>query len=323
MTQLGELAGKKILIFGDVGIDEYVRGEVVRISPEAPVPVVEVQSVHKKLGLSANVAANVQSLGGEALLVSLVGNDTAAATLKTLLEKQKISTEHLLTDPHRATTTKLRVMSGHHHIVRVDFENKAPVEDSLLSSYQEKLRDAVISSDCIIIQDYAKGLVSEQACQMVIGFGKKYGKKVIVDPYRSTPLHFYRGAEFMTPNRDEAFDLAKQIAKPKIWKDVDAIGFELMSALQAPQMVITLGAEGMKIFKDQESFHLPTFARSVFDVTGAGDTVVAAFALGVAAGWDIQSSGVLANLAAGVVVGQVGAVACTVDELRDYVNSVF
>lgn len=323
MTQLGELTGKKILVFGDVGIDEYVRGDVVRISPEAPVPVVEVQSSSKKLGLSANVAANVQGLGGEALLVSLVGDDSAAFTLKSLLKSQNISTDYLLTDPSRSTTTKLRVMSGHHHIVRVDFENKAPVQESLLSTYNTKITDAVIACDCIIIQDYSKGLVSELSCQMIISLAKKYGKKVIVDPYRTTPLHYYKGAEFMTPNRDEAFDLAKQIAKPKIWQNVDAIGFELMAALNSPQMVITLGPEGMKIFSGKEAFHLPTFARSVFDVTGAGDTVVAAFALGLAAGWDIQTSGVLANLAAGVVVGQVGAVACTTDDLRTYVKSVF
>ena len=125
----------------------------------------------------------------------------------------------------------------------------------------------------------------------------------------------------MTPNRDEAFELAKQIPKPEIWQDVDQIGPELMKQTQSPKMVITLGPEGVKVFESDEVYHLPTFARKVFDVTGAGDTVIAAFSLGVAAGWDLKESAFLANMAAGVVVGQVGAVACSIDDLKDYLEN--
>jgi D-glycero-beta-D-manno-heptose-7-phosphate kinase len=317
MNKLDDLKGKKIVIFGDVGIDEYVQGDVLRISPEAPVPVVEVTNSEQKLGLSANVAANVKSLGGEAYLISLVGNDETSIRLKSIMMEQGITTEFLMTDPQRSTTKKLRVMTGHHHIVRVDFENKSPMTLEFLSLHLDNIEKTIKNSDCVIIQDYAKGLVSEDACQKIIQISKKYNKKVIVDPYRSTPLSFYKGASFMTPNRDEAFELAKQIPKPKIWKDVDAIGRELMSELDSPNMVITLGSEGMKIFNENETIKLPTFAQKVFDVTGAGDTVIAAFALGVAANWDMKTSGVLANLAAGVVVGQIGAVACTIEQLKN------
>lgn len=322
VDELGALQGKKIVIFGDIGIDEYVRGEVARISPEAPVPVVEVNDTDKKLGLSANVAANIKSLGGIPQLFSLIGKDSAGETLKELLNTQGISPEFLITDPERATTTKLRVMAGHHHVVRVDFENKAPMKTDLLNSHQELLKQTIQESDCVIIQDYAKGQISKDSAQMVIQMAKEAGKKVIVDPYRSTPLSFYDGADFMTPNRDEAFELAKQIPKPEIWKNVDLIGKELMEHLHAPNMVITLGPEGMKIFNQQDSLQLPTFARKVFDVTGAGDTVIAAFALGVAAGWDMEKAGLLANLAAGVVVGQVGAVACTTEQIQKSVESL-
>lgn len=323
MGRLPELEGKKVLIFGDVGLDEYVQGDVVRISPEAPVPVVEVNSTDKKLGLSANVAANVRALGGTPMLFSLVGDDLGAETLKKLLENQGLSSEYLMTDPDRTTTSKLRVMSGHHHVVRVDYESKSHVAPSLLSQYEGKILEAINQADCIIIQDYAKGLVNEASAQMVIQAAKKANKPIIVDPYRNTPLQTYKGAHFMTPNRDEAFELAKQIPQPQIWQNIDQIGKEFMTSLEAPNMVITLGPEGMKIFDAaSDSFHLPTFARKVFDVTGAGDTVIAAFALGTAAGWDIKEAGLLANLAAGVVVGQVGAVACSVDELKTSVENL-
>ncbi len=317
--QLSDLKGKKVFIFGDIGIDEYVKGEVRRISPEAPVPVVEVTETDKKLGLSGNVAANVQSLGGEPFLFSLVGDDRNAGHLRDLLAEKQISSKYLMTDPSRETTSKLRVMSGQHHVVRVDYENKTPLSSEAFKNFQKEIQAGIQECDTVVIQDYAKGQVSEHSCQWIIETAKQQGKKVIVDPYRSTPLPYYKGAQFMTPNRDEAFELAKQIPQPNIWQNVDLIGPELMKAIQSPQMVITLGAEGVKIFDEERSFHLPTFAQKVFDVTGAGDTVIAAFALGVAAGWDIKQSAFLANMAAGVVVGHVGAVACGLEELQGFI----
>lgn len=320
-NNLEQLKGRKVLIFGDVGIDEYVSGEVSRISPEAPVPVVEVNETSKKLGLSGNVAANVSSLGGEPLLFSVVGEDPNADHLKALLDEKGISSQYLMVDPQRETTTKLRVMSGQHHLVRIDYENKAPVSQNTFDRYKEMIQKGIEDCDVVILQDYAKGQIGETSSQWIMQLAQAQDKKVIVDPYRSTPLRYYKGAQFMTPNRDEAFELAKQIPKPEIWRDVDAIGSELMANIEAPQMVITLGAEGVKIFDQNQVHHLPTFARKVFDVTGAGDTVIAAFALGVASGWDIKESAFLANMAAGVVVGHVGAVACSIGELQEQLNS--
>lgn len=321
--KLSSLEGKKILIFGDVGIDEYIQGHVGRISPEAPVPVVEVQSTEKKLGLSANVAANVKSLGGEPILVSVIGQDKEADTLKDLLKEREIKSDYLIADPDRPTTAKLRVMSGHHHIVRVDYEKKSPLSDRLFQEMSQKIDPLLQSCDGVIIQDYSKGLVNQITCQAIIEKAKKYSKQVIVDPYRTTPLSVYKGAQFMTPNRDEAFELAKQIPNHEVWNNVDLIGPELMKAIQGEKMVITLGPEGMKIFNGGNPIHLPTFARKVFDVTGAGDTVISAFSLAVAAGWNIEMAGYFANLAAGVVVAQVGAVACTTESLKDYVQQNF
>ncbi len=316
LKKLPQVAGKKIFIFGDIGIDEYVQGQVSRISPEAPVPVLEVEGSNKKLGLSGNVAANVQSLGGTPFLFSAIGDDDKAEILKQLLTENQISPDFLLVDPSRYTTSKLRVMAGHHHIVRVDYESKAALSMEVLQKYQNLMEEKMKECDGVIVQDYGKGLVTEASSQWVINKANELGKPVLVDPYRSTALNFYRGATLMTPNRDEAMELAKQIPKQEIWNQVDSIGTELMKTIQSPQMVITLGPEGVKIFDQDGIFHLPTFAKKVFDVTGAGDTVIASYSLGLAAGWSLRDSAFFANMAAGVVVGHVGAEACKIEELQ-------
>ncbi len=315
LEKLHELKGGKVLVFGDVGVDEYIHGDVLRISPEAPVPVVEVNTRDKKPGLSANVAANVCSLGGEPLLFSVIGQDPNGHDLKNLLKEKNISTQYLMEDIQRNTTTKLRIMSSHQHIVRVDFESKKSPSQEILIQARETLPKAVDQCHCVVIQDYAKGLVDKEFCQSLIQLAKERNKPVLVDPHRSTPLDFYEGAQFMTPNRDEALELARQIPKPEIWKDLNAIGFEFMKVLKSQQMVITLGDQGMKLFNHTNISGLPTFARRVFDVTGAGDTVIAAFALALCAGWTLEEGGLLANLAAGFVVAQVGAVSCSPEDL--------
>lgn len=320
-NNLSQLKDKKVFIFGDVGLDEYVNGDVRRISPEAPVPVVEVNSTNKKLGLSGNVAANVKSLGGEPLLCSVIGQDRNGEYLRHLLQEKQISSDHLIVDTDRETTTKLRVMSGQHHVVRVDYENRSLLNPEILQQAEANIDQTIQNSDVIILQDYAKGQIGPFSSQWVIQLAHKHNKKVIVDPYRTTPLSYYKGAQFMTPNRDEALALAQQIAQPEIWQDIDKIGPAFMEQIEAPQMVITLGAEGVKVFDQGQIHHLPTFARKVFDVTGAGDTVIAAFALGIAADWSIQETAFFANMAAGVVVGHIGAVACTTEQLVEYLKS--
>ncbi len=315
LEKLSELKGGRVLVFGDVGVDEYIQGDVVRISPEAPVPVVDVKTRDQKLGLSANVAANLQSLGGEPLLFSIIGGDSNGESLKALLRERNISTQYLVEDPRRRTTRKLRIMSSHQHIVRVDFESKKSASQEILLQCRDQLLKALDECHCVVIQDYAKGLVNRESCQKLIQWSKEKNKPVLVDPHRSTPLEFYKGARLITPNRDEALELARQIPKPDIWGNLDAIGPEFMNILKSPQMVITLGDQGMKLFDGENISKLPTFARQVFDVTGAGDTVIAAFALALCAGWSLEEGGILANLAAGVVVGQVGAVACSLEDL--------
>lgn len=321
-TQLGKWEGNKILVFGDVGVDEYFLGPVTRISPEAPVPVVEVSEVQKRLGLSANVALNIKAMGGEPVLFSVIGNDQCGEDLKALLRENKISSDGLNVDAKRPTTRKTRVMSGQHHIVRVDFEDKSELSSDFFSELLKKIEKQIESCSGVIIQDYAKGVVTSSTAEKIIALANKKNKWVLVDPYRTTSLKAYRGSTFMTPNRDESVALARQV-DPQLkgtLEETDKIGKILMEQTNAQQMVVTLGDRGMKIFQKEGILHLPTFARRVFDVTGAGDTVISAMGLGLSAGFSLEMSGVMANLAAGVVVGKIGCAPCSFDELRQELN---
>jgi len=312
----------RLIVVGDVGIDEYVLGDVRRISPEAPVPVLEVQSEDQRLGLTANVAQNVASLGGEALMVGVVGQDSAADTFRGMLKSADVSPEHLIVDPSRPTTRKLRVMSGHHHIVRVDFEHKKYLSAEVEKRLIDKVKSLLPKADGVIIEDYAKGALSESSLQAIIAASHAAGKKVFVDPNRTTPATFYSGADLMTPNRDEAvalsgLDYNELRENPNFILEV---GTALRERMKVDNVVITRGKEGMTLINAKEAVHMPTFARQVFDVTGAGDTVIAALALAVVGGFTLPEACVFGNVAAGVVVGKIGCVPCTRREFLDYIK---
>ena len=318
--RLPRLEGKRLAVIGDIGIDEYVLGDVRRISPEAPVPVLEVNSEDRRLGLAANVAQNVASLGGIAQMVSVVGNDATADVLRQKLSEAGVSSESLIVDPSRPTTRKLRVMTGHHHIVRVDFEHKRYLSPEIESRLFKMYESVLANSDGVIIEDYAKGLLSEPLLQKIISAAKAEKRPVMVDPNRTTPAKFYNGATLMTPNRDEAVVLSgMDFDELRVHPDfLQEVGQSLLKKMDLQHLVVTRGKDGMTLFTGGQRFELPTFARQVFDVTGAGDTVIAALALGWVAGFTLQESCVLGNLAAGVVVGKVGCVPCTQAELLDF-----
>ena len=320
LQNVDRVRGRKVLIIGDGGLDEYVMGRARRISPEAPVPIVEVENVETRLGLSFNVAQNVKALGGEPLLLSVVGSDASAEELKGLAKAQGVSPEHLVVDAARPTTRKLRVMVQNHHIVRVDYERvqyiSAPVEQQILARAKGLVADAC----AVIVQDYAKGVITESLVRAVVEVAHAAGKKVLVDPNPKTPVGYYRGCDVMTPNYNESLALSG-IAVNELRPASDLlnqIGRKLMAQVSAPQMVITLSEKGMRLFEGDRFFDMPTFAQQVADVTGAGDTVVAALALGWGAGFSLEQACALSNLAAGVVVGKVGCVPCPVDELKAF-----
>jgi len=314
--------GKKVLVVGDVGVDEYIMGAVKRISPEAPVPVLEVEGEDKRLGLAANVAQNVVSMGGHVKLISVIGSDTGAEILQNLLQTSGVSFEYLVKDQHRPTTRKTRVMTGQHHLVRVDHEVRRSLssesETKLLAVLEKNLPDV----DIVVLEDYAKGLLSQSLVEKILVLAQKYKKFVMVDPHQTKIANFYKGVDLIKPNYNEALALT-QVHEDHIEdasERVLHVGRTLQKMTGAKQVVLTQGKDGMTIFSQNDVTQVPTFAKKVFDVTGAGDTVIAALALGVAAGLPLGEACMIANFAAGVVVAKVGCVPCSFDELVDSIQ---
>ncbi len=320
---LEALQGKRILIVGDVGLDEYVMGQVRRISPEAPVPVLDVEESDNRLGLAANVAQNVSSLGGVPVLVSVVGNDLGATMLQELCLKSKVSWETIVIDKDRPTTRKTRVMTGHHHIVRVDYEIKRYLSPETESRLLQTIEKQMPSIDAVIIEDYAKGVITQSLMKKIVAICHRSQKRVLVDPHVTKTGDFYQGVDLIKPNYNEALALSGldfDELKDNPHKIIE-VGRALQKKTGAHEIVITRGQDGMTIFSGESITEVPTFARQVFDVTGAGDTVIAAISLGLASQFSLVQSCMLANFAAGVVVGKVGCVPCEIPELREYIQT--
>lgn len=322
MTEL--LANRKILVVGDCGLDEYTMGRVRRISPEAPVPILEVDKEKLHLGMSANVAQNITHLKSHAVLISVVGADHRSNNLRQILKEKGIDDQFLVEDPNRPTTQKTRIMAGPHHIVRVDYEQKQSVDDKIKEKVLQLVKKHITECQAVIVQDYAKGLLDKSLIQNIFQIAKSHEKPVLVDPHRTTPLSFYEGADLFKPNLDESLALLKEPYDHQIENDEQRIlnlAEQLKQKINGKQMVLTRGSKGVVLF-DKEMIHLvPTYARQVFDVTGAGDTMIATLALAKTAKLPALDGCVLANFAAGFVVSKVGAACCSLDDLKDHIRS--
>lgn len=307
-----------ILIIGDIILDQFVWGRVERISPEAPVPVVEVTKEEFRLGGAANVANNVISLGGRATLVGIVGKDPYRDRLVELLSDRGISPEGLITCA-RPTTVKTRVIAHHQQVIRFDREDRSPMSRAALTRLREFILDLKDHWDGLIISDYKKGVVTNSLMRTIREEFISKGVFVVVDPKMG---HFplYRGVSAVTPNLKEASDGAG--LKIKDEKSLLVAGERIKKRLQCQCVLITRGEEGMSLFIDGGVKHIPTMARDVYDVTGAGDTVVAAFSLFHLAGASFEEAATLANVAAGVVVGKVGTAVTTQGEIRKFLKEV-
>ena len=306
-------AGKRVAIVGDVMLDEYIWGKVRRISPEAPVPVVEVERRTFRLGGAANTAANVLSLGGRALVGSVAGQDPARERLRELLHAGGADVHGLLGDPERRTTTKTRIIAHSQQVVRLDDEHRTPLpvalEDALLA-WVEAQQGSV---DAFLLSDYAKGVVTPRLAQRYIGLARAAGKPVLVDP-KGTDFLKYRGASLLKPNLHEVERFLNRELHGE--DDVREAGQRLLELLPGSAVLVTRGAEGMTLFrKGHLPVHIASAARSVFDVTGAGDTVASTLALALAAGAPLERAATVATRAAGIVVGKVGTAHVTPQEL--------
>ena len=299
-------------------------GAVKRISPEAPVPVLEVDHEDKRLGLAANVAQNVVSLGGQVELISVIGSDAGAEILQKLLHQSRVSIASLILDSSRPTTRKTRIMTGQHHLVRIDYEIRKVLSEQTENVLMERLNSVIDGVDVVVLEDYAKGIFSKNLVQKIIARAKKAKKFLMVDPHQTKFADFYQGVDLIKPNYNEALALT-QLQEDHIEDPADRVlqvGRALQKMTGAGQVVLTQGQNGMTIFSQDQVTQVPTFAKKVFDVTGAGDTVIAALALGVAAGLPLNESCMIANFAAGVVVGKVGCVPCEIADLISSIHSM-
>ncbi|MBI3318366.1 MAG: D-glycero-beta-D-manno-heptose-7-phosphate kinase [Candidatus Omnitrophica bacterium] len=313
-TLLANFSRAQLLVVGDLILDEFLWGKVDRISPEAPVPVVWVDRESAMPGGAANVACNVRALGGQVRLVGAIGQDPPAERLTQALEERGIPTGEIVIDASRPTTTKTRVIAHHQQVVRIDREKVQPLSGSAHERLLKMARAAVPESDGIIIEDYGKGLIGPGLLKSVVGLARRHKKVITVDPKEEHFRH-YRGVTALTPNKKEASLAAKLPITDE--KTLFQAGRKIVGALHPEALLVTLGEEGMCLFQrnGRGPVMIPTVAQEVFDVSGAGDTVIAAFTLARAAGASFLEAAQIANAAAGVVVGKVGTATCSPKEL--------
>ncbi len=286
----------KILVVGDLILDKYLWGDVERISPEAPVPVVDVKKETVNLGGACNVAWNISSLNGNVYIAGVIGDDENGRILKYLLEDKKIN-PILVKDRNRPTTEKTRVIAVSQQLMRIDREKKSPVSIDIENQLIDEIDRIIDTIDAVIVSDYGKGVITNR----IMDFLREKEKPIFVDP-KPKNVNLYKNITIMTPNRKEAYQLAQLDSD----YPVEEVGKVLMGKLNMKHLLITLSSEGMMLFNKNSITKIPAKARKVFDVTGAGDTVISVLALAKVSGGDWEESASLANYAAGYVVGEIG-----------------
>ena len=311
--RLEAMRGARIAVLGDLMLDRYLWGSVNRISPEAPVPVVEIEDESEQFGGAANVANNILGLGATAIPLGVIGNDSSGQRLLELLKNAGCVTDGVFVDPERPTTIKTRVIAHSQHVVRTDRESKRDLSAELqerLFQFAAKIIDTV---DALLVEDYNKGMIVQPLLTRVIELARHHGKITTIDPKFN---HFfdYRQVSVFKPNRKETEEvLGMKLTSPE---NVRKAGVELLKRLGCENVLITLGERGMMLFEQSGAAHeIPTRARHVHDVSGAGDTVIGTLTVALASGASIIEAATLANYAAGVVVGEVGAVPIDRDKL--------
>jgi D-beta-D-heptose 7-phosphate kinase/D-beta-D-heptose 1-phosphate adenosyltransferase len=312
-TLVHHLAGRAVLVVGDLMVDHFVIGRVDRISPEAPVPVVRFEHEEFRLGGAANVAHNVAALGGTAHLVGLVGDDAEARRLRRDLEALSIGCAGLVTAPDRCTTRKLRVVTTRNQqVARVDYESDAEARGELEAELVARIVDQAPAAGAILVSDYLKGVVSRGVAAAAIDAGRRAGIPVLIDP-KVPHVDYYRGATLVTPNHHEAEAVAHM--RIRTADDAREAARRFRERAACENVLITRGEHGMWLHTADGDTALDAEAREVSDVTGAGDTVIGTMALGLAAGGTLLDAARLANRAAGIAVGKFGPAAITLDEL--------
>jgi D-beta-D-heptose 7-phosphate kinase/D-beta-D-heptose 1-phosphate adenosyltransferase len=306
-------AGRRILVLGDLMLDRYLWGRVDRISPEAPVPVVEIERETLALGGAGNVAANLKALGAQPVLAGVVGEDDDGAHLLDALAERGVETRGVVRDGGRPTTVKTRVIAHAQQVVRTDRESRADLSGAVLERLLAPLAAELDRCEGMVVSDYGKGVITPAVLERALGVAGERRVAVSVDP-KESHIDAYRGVSILTPNQHEAgYVQGRRIVDEASLMEV---GWGLQKRLAAEAVLVTRGAEGMSLFEKGGRYtYLPTVAREVYDVTGAGDTVVSVVAVALAAGADYPTASYLSNHAAGVVIREVGTAACTPAQL--------
>ncbi len=308
----------KILVLGDLILDHFVMGQVKRISPEAPVPVLEVKKEIYRCGGAGNVCFNIKGLGGNVTVASIVGEDTNGALLKNMLEENRIDT-FLIARKDFPTSIKTRVIAGAQQMIRVDKERVEKLSQDEISILQEFLTREIRKFHAVIISDYGKGMIVPSLISHCVHVCHQHKKIITVDP-KINHFSYYKNVDCLTPNLMEAI-AGMHLPEPSTPDEIVALGKKIMKKLSARTLVITRGKDGMTIFTDSNVIHQPAISKEVFDVTGAGDTVIAVLTLALACGFDVLKASIFANLAAGVVVQKLGTANVSPEELRHVFNS--
>ena len=314
-----QFKNKKILVLGDVMLDKYIWGNVSRISPEAPVQVVEVAKESYAPGGAANVANNIAALNAKSFMVGVVGKDRTKEQLVSDLKKRNVDVSGLIEDENKRTVRKVRVFGRSQQLLRFDYEKKGYVDANTEKKIFHFIEKNMGNVDAVIISDYAKGTITKNLMEKLIPLCKEKNKIIVVDP---KPKHkdFYKNATLITPNHKEANEMAN-IAEEAEDADIEMTGKKLLEEMNST-ILITRGEKGMSLFeKDGKITNIPTFAKEVYDIVGAGDTSVATVALALASGANFEEAAIIANHAAGITVGKVGTSTVSIEELKESVEN--
>jgi len=315
---LQSFQNKKILVLGDLMLDRYLVGQVSRLSPEAPVPIVEVEEEYTRLGGAANVSNNIKALGAIPYLVGIIGEDNFGREMKHIINDQGLSSEGIVVDPERPTTVKTRIIAHNQHVVRTDRESRIEIGSEMSNRIKEVISRLIKQVDAVIIEDYNKGLITKDIINFVVSSSQKLNKVITVDPKFDHFFEFHNVTVFK-PNRRETEEALGIRMKTK--DQIIQAAQILFKKLNCKCLMITLGEEGMAVFNSAQEAHIiPTRARTVHDVSGAGDTVISMITLSLSSGANFEEAATLANFAAGIVCGEVGIVPITPERL---LNGIF
>ncbi len=304
----------KVLVIGDLMIDEYLWGSVDRISPEAPVPVVSVQKESHALGGAGNVIHNLVAMGAKVTAIGTAGTGKAGQMIFEKLEDLGIETDGVISEPQRPTTRKTRVIASNQQVLRIDKEIKKNINADTLEKLGKIIESKISNASLVIISDYDKGLVTRELVQKIVTLAEKYNILTLADP-KSLNFSKYERVSILTPNKKEASLAANMDIKTE--KDLFDAGWKIMDQVKLERLLLTCGKDGMVLFeKGREPYTIESKARQVFDVSGAGDTVISLLGLGLATGGTFKQSASIANVAAGIVVAKIGTATASIDELK-------